>query len=43
MLTGEIVQSGASHATVEADTDDTKLRHMRLGHMSEKGLNVLHK
>ena len=43
MLTGKTVQSGASHATVEADTDDTKLWHMRLGHMSEKGLNVLHK
>ena len=43
MLTGETVQSGASHATVEADTDATKLWHMRLGHMSEKCLNVLHK
>ena len=42
-LIGETVQSGASHTTVEADTDDTKLWHMRLGHMSEKGLNVLHK
>ena len=25
MLTGETMQSGASHATVEADIDDTKL------------------
>ena len=42
MLIGETVQSGASHATMEANTDDTKLWHMRLGHMSEKGQNVLH-
>ena len=28
---------------MEADTYDTKLWHMRLGHISEKGLNVLHK
>ena len=42
-FTGETMQSGATHATVEADIDDTKLWHMRLGHMSEKDLNVLHK
>ena len=40
-LTGSIIIGDASAAIEKEDT--TRLWHMRLGHMSERGLQVLHK
>ena len=40
-LTGSIIVGDASAAIEKEDT--TRLWHMHLGHMSERGLQVLHK
>ena len=39
-MTGNIIIGDASAATKKEDA--TGLRHMRLGHMSKRGLQVLH-
>jgi hypothetical protein len=34
---------GAAAVSIASSTSNTKLCHMRLGHMSEKGMHLLHK
>lgn len=41
VLQGSIVAGIADVATPPTHQDETKLWHMRLGHMSEKGMNIL--
>ena len=41
-LLGNTILSGIA-AVVESEIDDTLLWHMRLGHMSDRGMRDLHK
>jgi hypothetical protein len=35
--------TGTATVSIASNTSNTKLWHMRLGHMSEKGMHLLHK
>ena len=43
ILQGTTVTGVAAVDTTSADANDTSLWHMRLGHMSEKGMTILSK
>ena len=43
ILQGTIVTGVAAVGTASADTNNTRLWHLRLGHMSEKGMTILSK
>jgi len=43
ILQGTTVTGVAAVGTASADANDTRLWHMRLGHMSEKGMTILSK
>jgi len=43
ILQGTTVTRVAAVGTASVDTNDTRLWHMRLGHISEKGMTILTK